>query len=253
LGVVNAGAGLWFQDDSYGVSLYPVAQLCINTLFGVFSIIPVIVVIYYAGELVWRDTDRRIGDIIDATPVPDWAFVVPKILAMALVLAALLTGSILTAMLVQLLKSYTYVEVWKYIAWYLVPLTISFTSFAVLALFVQAIVPQKFIGWGLMVVYIVASMVSPRLGYEHNLYRFGGGIAGPIVPLSDMNGLGEAGSAPGGYAATGRLSAWRWPCLPTCSGAAASKSRCSAGSAAYHAACPAPRVVCWRLAWSARC
>jgi aminopeptidase N len=193
LGVVNAGAGLWFQDDAYGVSLYPVTQLCINSLIGAFSIIPVIVVIYYAGELVWRDTDRRIGDIIDATPVPDWAFVVPKILAMALVLAALLTGSILTAILVQLLKAYTHVEVWKYIAWYLVPLTISFTSFAVLALFVQAIVPQKFIGWGLMVVYIVASMVSVRLGYEHSLYRFGGGIAGPIVPLSDMNGLGEAG------------------------------------------------------------
>ncbi len=193
LGAINAAAGLWFSDAAYGVSLYPTTRLCITTLVGAFTLIPVIVVIYYSGELVWRDTDRRIGDIIDATPVPDWAFVAPKIAAMALVMLALLTASVGVALLVQVAKSYTTFELWKYLDWYVLPLTVSFTLFAVLALFVQAICPHKFIGWGVMVVFIILSLVTGTLGYEHVLYRFGGGIAGPIVPLSDMNGLGEAG------------------------------------------------------------
>ena len=37
-------------------------------------------------------------------------------------------------------------------------MTINAVLLAVLAVFVQALVPHKFIGWGLMVVYIVATV-----------------------------------------------------------------------------------------------
>ena len=195
LGILNAGAGLWLSDTAYGVSLYPLTRISINVLYGSFTIIPVIVAIYYAGELVWRDVDRRTDEIVDATPVPDWVFVVPKTLAIALVLVALLAVSVLTAILVQLSRGYTQLELWKYVAWYIAPLSVSFTLTAILALFVQAVSPHKFVGWGVMMVFIVVQTVSGNLGYEHNLYRFGGGLAGPIVPLSDMNGLGRAGTA----------------------------------------------------------
>ena len=39
-----------------------------------------------AGELVWRDRDRRTHEIIDATPSPDWMFLVPKTMAVTLVI-----------------------------------------------------------------------------------------------------------------------------------------------------------------------
>jgi ABC-2 type transport system permease protein len=193
LGALNAFASLWFQDAAYGVPLYPITRLEIGALFGAFTLIPVIVAIYYAGELVWREVDRRTDEIVDATPVPDWAFMVPKVLAIALVFVGLLFASVLTALLVQVMKGYDHFELWKYLAWYLLPLTVSFTLLAMLALFVQALSPHKFVGWGVMVVFIIAQMVSGRLGYEHVLYRYGGGVVGPVVPLSDMNGLGEAG------------------------------------------------------------
>ena len=57
-----------------------------------FTFIPIIIAIYYAGELVWRERDRRIHEIVDATAAPDWAFMVPKTLAIALVLFATLAG-----------------------------------------------------------------------------------------------------------------------------------------------------------------
>ncbi|HEX7944933.1 MAG TPA: M1 family aminopeptidase, partial [Phenylobacterium sp.] len=55
----------------------------------------------------------------------------------------------------------------------------------------QAISPHKFIGWGLMLLYLIATLSLGSLGLEHNLYIFGGRTA---VPLSDMNGQGKFAS-----------------------------------------------------------
>jgi ABC-2 type transport system permease protein len=195
LGLFNAGLAMWFENGGYGVAIYPVTRRMIVILRGAFSLIPAIVAIYYAGELVWRERDRRTEEIIDAAPVPDWVFVAPKILAIAMVFVALFIVSILAAFLVQALKGYTAFEVGKYLWWYLAPLSVSMTLFAILAVFVQAIVPQKFVGWAVMVVIIVANLVFGSLGFEDNLYHYGGGMIGPQVPLSDMNGQGRAGEA----------------------------------------------------------
>jgi aminopeptidase N len=195
LGVFNAGAGMWFSDGGYGVQIYPVTRQMIGVLRGAFTLIPVIVAIYYAGELVWRERDRKTEEIIDAAPVPDWVFVAPKILAIALVFVALLSISILAAVIVQALKHYGDFEIGKYLWWYLAPLSVSLTLFAVLAVVVQALSPHKFIGWGVMVLVIIAMLVLGNLGFEHNLYRYGGGVIGPVAQLSDLNGQGRAGEA----------------------------------------------------------
>ncbi len=50
------------------------------------------------------------------------------------------------------------------------------------------IAPNKFAGWGVMIIYIVAVFALPANGLEHNLYIFGG--TNP-VPLSDMNDEGR--------------------------------------------------------------
>ena len=195
LGLFNSGLGMWFMNGGYGVDIYPVTRLMIGVLRGSFSLIPVIVAIYYAGELVWRERDRGTEEIVDAAPVPDWVFVLPKTLAIALVFVALLAVSIIAAMIVQSLKGYTNFELGKYLWWYLTPIAFSLTLFAVLAVFVQALVPHKFWGWGVMVLFIVSQLVMGNLGFEHNLYRYGGGMLGPMAALSDMNGQGRGGEA----------------------------------------------------------
>jgi aminopeptidase N len=195
LGLFISGVSMWFAGGGYGVDVYPVTRQMIEVLRGSFSLIPIIVAIYYAGELVWRERDRKTEEIVDAAPVPDWAFVAPKILAIALVFVALFAVSILAALLVQTIKRYTGYEIGKYLWWYLTPLSLSMVIYAVLAVFVQALVPHKFIGWGVMVLMIVAQTTLANLGFEHNLYRYGAGMIGPEPPLSDLNGLGRAGEA----------------------------------------------------------
>src|SRR5690606_36303989 len=79
-------------------------------------------------------------------------------------------------------------ELGKYLAWYVIPQAISFGLLAVLAIFVQSLSPYKFVGWAIMVVYMISTMVLSNIGFDHVLYRYGAGIG---VPLSDMNGRGD--------------------------------------------------------------
>jgi aminopeptidase N len=138
--------------------------------------------------LVWRDRERRIHEIVDATAAPDWAFVIPKILAITLVLLASYLVAALTAILFQLFHGYTGVSLSAYLLWFVLPGLITAVQLAALAVFVQALVPHKFMGWAVMLIYVVASVTMSTIGFEHNLYNFGGESG---VPLSDMNGMGR--------------------------------------------------------------
>ncbi|MBP7608780.1 MAG: hypothetical protein KA760_04750, partial [Steroidobacteraceae bacterium] len=143
IGFVNSLATLWYADERYGNTIHPVTRIMIEALQGAFTIIPLIIAIYYAGELVWRDRERRMHEIIDSTPAPDWAFVVPKILSISIVLFSTLAASVLAAIFVQLLKGYFELEVGKYLVWYVLPTTVSVVLFAVLAIFMQTLVSHK--------------------------------------------------------------------------------------------------------------
>ena len=188
LGLFNAMASLIDLGEVFGTPVLPVTRIVIGLIEGTFAIIPIIVAIYYAGELVWRERDRRMHEIIDASAVPDWAFVLPKALAVTLVLFSTLVVGMLGAMLMQLFHGYTHLEFGKYLLWYVLPQTVDFALLAVLAVFVQAISPNKFTGWGVMVLYIIARTTFRNLGLGDNLYNYAGH---PEVPMSDMNGLGR--------------------------------------------------------------
>ncbi|MFC4442305.1 ABC transporter permease/M1 family aminopeptidase [Caulobacter henricii] len=190
LGLANAMGSLWFATEAgrYGGEIYPLTRVLLMPLMGSFGLIPMIIAIYYSGELVWRERERKTHEIIDATPVPDWAFVAPKTLAIALVLISTLLVSVLAAILSQLAHGYTHLELGKYLLWYILPQSVDWILLAVLAVFLQAISPHKFIGWGLMVIYLVATITLSNLGFEHKLYNFG---SVTDTPFSDMNGQGQ--------------------------------------------------------------
>ena len=188
IGVINGGLSAWFVGTILGSDAYPVTRLIVQALQGGFGLIPIIVAIYYSGELVWRDRERRLHEIVDATAAPDWTHLVPKIVAIALVLSASAMVAVLTGMAIQLMKGYTHFEFTSYLLWFAVPTVLSALLLAVLSVFTQVLVPQKFIGWGLMLLYVVASVALDSAGFEHKLYLY---AETPGVPLSDMNGMGR--------------------------------------------------------------
>ncbi|WP_298308046.1 M1 family aminopeptidase [uncultured Erythrobacter sp.] len=191
LGLVNCLAALIFGTDTYGTPRIPATFSLIGVVAGTFTIIPLIIAIYYGGELVWRDRDRKFHEIVDSTSLPGWAYMVPKTIAVTLVLFATLIISVLAAMAVQASRGYFDFEFGKYLMWYVLPLTIDLLQLAILSVFVQALSPNKYVGWGIMVLYIVATITFAGIGLDHPLLLYGGGIANPV---SDMNGDAVAGA-----------------------------------------------------------
>jgi ABC-2 type transport system permease protein len=186
LGVLYAVASLWTADNVHDYHIFPVTRVMIDALTDTFTLIPIIIASYYAGELVWRERDRRTSEVIDACPMPDWIFVLPKIAAIALVLISTFLASVAVAVIVQALKGYYKFELDHYLLWYVVPLSISVVELSAFAIFVQAVVPHKYWGWGIMLLYFVTRRTFELMGFEHHLYLF----SPIIIQLSDMNGEG---------------------------------------------------------------
>ena len=198
IALMNAIIGLWIAGDDTVSITRPVTRVMINMLNEQFSLIPLIIAAYYAGELVWRDRERRVHEIVDATPAADWAFLAPKIIAIAIVLFIMAGLSVVGALSVQTLKGYTNYEFWHYIGWYLAPWLLSMLAYAVLAVFIQTLVPNKYAGLLVVMLILAAQMSFPGFGLENHLYLYG---STSPVPLSDMNGQGKFA----GYAAWYRL------------------------------------------------
>ena len=60
----------------YGVGAYPLTRAIVQALNGAFTVIPMIIAVFYSGELVWRDRDRRMLSLASyRTAAPDWEVV----------------------------------------------------------------------------------------------------------------------------------------------------------------------------------
>jgi ABC-2 type transport system permease protein len=185
-GLFTTLISLTTQRDPDGRPSYPTTLSLIPELEAGLVVVPILVAIYFAGELVWRERDRRMHEIVDATPMPNWAYVVPKTLAMALVLAGMIGVAMLAAIVVQLALGFTDLELGKYLLWFVVPTVWDMMLLAAVAVFIHAVSPHKAVAWGIMLLAVITQQVFQVV--KHNLLVYAGH---PAVPLSDVAGAGS--------------------------------------------------------------
>ncbi len=169
-----------------GRPTYPTTLSLIPKIEDTLEVVLMVVSIYYAGELVWRERDRKVHEIVDATPFPNWAYVVPKTMALALVLVSILVVQVAAAVILQLSLGYTQLELGKYLLWYVLPAAWDALILAALAIFVQSLSPHKAVGWAVMTLFVMWKYLNKLV--DHNLFNYG---EIPRVPLSDLNGAGS--------------------------------------------------------------
>jgi ABC-2 type transport system permease protein len=170
--------------DPDGRPSWPLTAFLIPELEEIFVILPPAIVVIYSGELVWREREHRMHEIVDAAPHPDWAYLVPKVAAIALVLASMFAASAVAAMALQLGLGLGRLEPGAFALWYLLPMTWDAMLAAALAVLVQVLVPHKFAGWGVMLLYVAAKFTGQMP--DHHLLAFAGR---PPVFTSDMDGI----------------------------------------------------------------
>ncbi len=187
-GFVILIAPLVFQDE--GFPQIPTTGEFVNILeqsaeHGMWLIVPLLIV-YYTGELVWREREVGLGEIAGAAPVPVWVSFAGKFAGLGLALVAAQALVTAAAMLAQARLGYYEFEVGLYAR---ILFGIRFTDyllFALLALVVQVLVDQKYVGHLIAVIAYVLVAFGPQLGVEPGLLVYG---SDPGWTYSDMRGL----------------------------------------------------------------
>ena len=187
LGVANVFGALMFSGQIYGTATYPVTHQVLDILGNSFHWLLYIIITFYAGELVWRERSQRSAEVTDAFPLPDWIPLTAKLGALlAVIVAFLLVGSLI-GIGWQLAHGYTHLEPGLYVATMALD-AIPFALLAVLALFLQVLSNNKFLGYLLTIVWFICQIGFGLLHWEQNLYNYANT---PDTPYSDMNGFGH--------------------------------------------------------------
>ncbi|MEH6421849.1 ABC transporter permease/M1 family aminopeptidase [Pseudomonas sp. CGJS7] len=186
-GIANFIPAALFQQTLYETGIYPVTSQMLNALQGSYSFLLVIIVLFYSGELIWKERSARIGEVTDAMPVPNWVPLTAKFLTVVAVVAAFQAIGAVASVLIQLSKGYTQIEPLTYLK-ILSADSVIYILMGGLALTLQVLCNNKFVGYALLVLVMIGQSVLGLMDYSHYLYNFGNW---PIAPYSDMNGYGH--------------------------------------------------------------
>jgi ABC-2 type transport system permease protein len=173
--------------NPFAVPVYPVTYRMIEIGGGSFGIFALAIITFYAGELVWRERDAGVDQIVDALPAQRWIFFGSKLAALMLV-QVLLEGIVLAAGLTtQISLGYYRFQFGLYFKELFVNRLLIYWVLCIFTLAVHAIVNNKYVGHFIVVIYYLAVFVLPGMGWQNLLYLFG---QLPAFQYSDMNGYG---------------------------------------------------------------
>lgn len=183
--IVVGGANSIGQE--FGTGVYPLTYFMLEAIRGGYGVLLVIIAMLYSGEIIWKERSLECSHIIDAAPTPNGIFMGAKLTALVMVMTTFVLSGVVATLCVQIWRGYYHFELGLYAkgaASILVyPVLICF-----LACFFQIIARSKFMGYGLMIAFMLTWDLIEEFGFEHHLYRF---ASVPTLPYSEMNGYGH--------------------------------------------------------------
>jgi ABC-type transport system involved in multi-copper enzyme maturation permease subunit len=143
--------------------------------------------LWYPAELIHRERASGIGEIVNASPFPDWLMILSKTSATFVVVNTLMLVAVGASMAWQAAAGYTDFEPGLYLQSAFIYNGIYYCMLLTLAVFIQVISPNKWLGMLLTLCVFIAPWALRALGFDHALYNFGV----PDAVYSDMNGFGH--------------------------------------------------------------
>ncbi|MCA1856905.1 hypothetical protein LE190_13350 [Massilia oculi] len=172
----------------YGTTTYPVTYMVVELIRDVFQLYMLVVTTLFAGEMVWREREARMSQMLDAMPAPSWLPLVGKTLALIGLQALLLLMAMAVGMLIQLFKGYFGLEPGLYLRYLFTVLLPQYALLAVAAVAVQVIVNNRYLAYFILITVYLALGTAQGYGYDHPMLVYG---STPTFTYSAMNGFGH--------------------------------------------------------------
>jgi len=172
----------------YGTNTYPVTYMVLDLIRDVFSLYMLVVTTLFAGEMVWREREARMAQMLDAMPAPTWLPLVGKTLALVGLQALLLVMAMLVGMLIQLFKGYFGLEPGLYLRFLFTVLLPQYALLAVAAIAMQVIVNNRYLAYFILIALYLVLGTAQGFGFDHPMLVYG---STPSFTYSAMNGFGR--------------------------------------------------------------
>lgn len=173
----------------FGTETLPVTYQVLDVTKGSFQLFMMILTIYYAGELVWKDREKSFFEIVDSKPVSNLYLYGTKLFSLIFLQIFFASLVLVIGILIQISKKYYLFELDVYFQSLFIYFLLPNLFICLFSLFAQTISKSKFIGHSIVIfVFAFISFIS-SLGFNHKLYLLGGL---PIPNYSDMNHFGSS-------------------------------------------------------------
>ena len=182
--IVNSvSLGTVFGVDSYPETHFIVAELKEMSLYFF-----IILLLFYSGELIWKERNIKQYMLNDSTPVENATLLASKLLTLIAIYVILMLCLIVSGMLFQMVNGYYNFNLSVYFTGFFVDILPFLILYTCVAFFFQVISRNQFTGILLTLVFIIVIGSMDAFGFKHNLYKFGGKLLGTY---SAMNGFGH--------------------------------------------------------------
>jgi ABC-2 type transport system permease protein len=171
--------------ELYGLSTFPVTYAVLDLIEGTLYMFLIAMITYYAGVLVWKDRDTRMDEIHDALPVPDWLSYASRLTALIAIVLLVQLVVMLSGVVVQAANGYHRYRFGLYLSETFLRGGSMFLFLGVLAFFMHAIAPNKYLGYAAYIVFLALNFFIWPLNVATYLVQFG---RRPEVTYSDFFG-----------------------------------------------------------------
>jgi len=172
----------------YGVNSFPATYFIVEELQETSLYFFIIVLVFYSGELIWKERGAKLNLIYDATPVSDLIHLASKYIGLTFIYVVLMISLIISGIAFQTINGYYNYELEVYFYGFFLEVLPFLMLYTFIAFFMQVLTNNKFVGIILVLVFFISNIALGLFGYEHDLYLFGGNSLGTY---SDMNGYGH--------------------------------------------------------------
>ena len=175
-------------ENSYGISSFPRTYLIIEELQEMSIYFFLIILIFYSGELIWKERTIKLDLIYDALPISDFVSLAGKFIGLMMIFTILTLSLIISGLIFQSVKGFYQFEIELYISGFFLELFPFLVLFSVVSFLIQVLLNSKYISHLMVLLFFILVLIFDKMGFSHNLYQFGGDN---LSSYSDMNGYGH--------------------------------------------------------------
>lgn len=172
----------------YGVDSYPATYFIVEELQETSSYFFIILLVFYSGELIWKERGANLHLIYDSTPISNFLNLLSKYIGLLLIYMVLIVSLIISGIIFQTINGYYDYELQVYFYGFFLEVLPFLALYTFIAFFAQIITNHKFVGIIVVLLFFILNVSLVMFGYDHDLYWFGGSSLGKY---SDMNGYGH--------------------------------------------------------------